>query len=294
MLVVRHRAHGPAEGLSWRQDELRGGDLVVVRARYEGGYRDERLSPELAEGCASIRFVLSGRLVAHEPTTSVDLQRGQLHVCATHGTTAARMLTPASDVLLIGWRTRPGLCERPAGNARLELAESTKATLLRLADSLADPSAVTESTSILARDALAALRSEGLPLDRDAPFGHDEDATKLAGENEVARAVERSVSTLASHPTGVDLASQLGVGEEHALRRANAHFRRFYFSIKSWREYLRKRRIELGTFFMGREDARTEDVARALGFRSPTSFCHAFHAAGLPSPRAVQRELLAG
>jgi AraC-like DNA-binding protein len=293
MLIVRHAAHGPAEGLSWRQDELRGGDLVVVRARYQGAYRDERLSPELAEGCSSIRFVISGRLIAHEPRAAVDLQRGQLHVCATHGTTSARMLTPASDVLLIGWRTRAGLCERPSGDARLELSETTRATLRRLADSVADQSVGADRTSLIARDALAALRSEGLPLHADAPFGKDDDASKLAGEHDVARAVERSVSSLASHPTGIDLADALGVGEEHALRRANAHFRRFYFSINNWREYLRKRRIELGAFFMGRHDARTEDVARALGFRSPTSFCHAFHAAGLPSPRAVQRELLA-
>ena len=39
--------------------------------------------------------------------------------------------------------------------------------------------------------------------------------------------------------------------------------------------------------------ANAEDVARALGFRSPTSFCHAFHRAGLPSPQRVQAELLA-
>jgi AraC-like DNA-binding protein len=281
---------GPGEGVSWRQDELRGGDLVIVRARYRGAYRDERHSRELAEGCASVRFVVSGRLAARDPRGEIDLRAGQLYVSATHGSSPARMLVPESDCLLIGWRTRPDLCERPSGDARLELSPTTKTALLRLAEALDASNAVAPTASAAAAGALAALRSEGLPMP-DAI--HANDTSQFATEHDVARAVERSAGSLSSHPTGIDLAADLGVGEHHALRRANAYFRRFYFSVGGWREYLARRRIDLGAFFMGRPDARTEEVARALGFRSATSFCHAFQAAGLPSPRSVQRELLA-
>jgi AraC-like DNA-binding protein len=294
VLLVRHAVRGPTEEVSWRQDELRGSDLVIVRARYRGAYRDEQNSPELAEGCASIRFVVSGRLVARAPGADVDLHAGQLHVSATHGTARARMLVPDSDCLLIGWRTRSGVCERPTTDGRLDLSPTTRAALVRLADALDAPHASSLTTSVAAADALAALRSEGLPIRPCAVHENEGGAPPLDAEHDVARAVERSASSLSSHPTSADLAQQLRVGEHHALRRANAYFRRLYFSVGGWREYLRKRRVDLGAFFMGHPQARTEDVARALGFRSATSFCHAFQSAGLPSPRTVQRELLAG
>ena len=76
-------------------------------------------------------------------------------------------------------------------------------------------------------------------------------------------------------------------------RRANDHFRRFHISVSSWRQYVQGMRVGLGSFFMSQRRARTEHVSRLLGFGSPTSFCHAFHDAGLPSPLAVQRQLLA-
>ena len=66
---------------------------------------------------------------------------------------------------------------------------------------------------------------------------------------------------------------------------------RFHLSASSWREFLSCLRLEMGSFFMGAPNARTEDVSRYLGFSSPTSFCHALQDAGLPSPQTLQAEL---
>ncbi len=292
VILVRHRVCGPGGKARWRQDELRSPDLVLVRASYEGAYRDETLAPEYAQGCASIRFVLGGSMVTRAQKGAVDLREGHLYVSATHGAAPARALVEASDILVIGWRLGTCVGERPPGDACFTPSRSTAVRLRRLADALAADDGA-EKRIHAAADALAALRAEGLPLTDTAAAalrGHPQNDT---ANQRVATAVERSVASLSSSPTSIDLAGALDVGEHHALRCANAHFRRFYFSVNGWREYLRRRRIDLGAFFMGRADARTEDVARVLGFRSPTSFCHALNGAGLPSPRALQRLLIA-
>jgi AraC-like DNA-binding protein len=167
------------------------------------------------------------------------------------------------------------------------------AKLRQLADALGDGNAVPGAVASAAGEVIAALRAEGFPLRATAYAALTGAQANDMAEQHLANAVERSLTPLSSQPTSVDLSRALGVGEHHALRRANGLFRRFYFSVAGWREYLRRRRIDLGAFFMGRPDARTEDVAHVLGFRSPTSFCHAFQAASLPSPRAVQDHLLA-
>lgn len=277
---------GPSGDTSWLQEELRSRGLVFVRSRYLGARRDETFSSERAEGCSSIRFVLEGPLVAHVDGAPVDVREGELVASATHGTCRARSLEPGSDVLIVGWRNG-GVGDPLARDVRLRLSTGAVACLRRFADALADRDAPTAILDAAASDVVGVLRAEGFPLAREAVPAADAEARRLAA------AMESSLSSFASQPTSLDLARALGVGEHHALRRANAWFRRFYFSVSGWREYLRVRRLDLGAFFMGHPGARTEDVARTLGFRSPTSFCHAFQTAGLPSPRAVQALLLA-
>jgi AraC-like DNA-binding protein len=288
LLVVRHAVHGPGGQTEWRQEELRSRDLVFVRSRYLGAHRDEAFAAEFAEGCASIRFVLGGPLVASVGGKPTDVREGDLLGVATHGTSRARTLEPGSDVLFVGWRVGSSVGDAMPRDVHLGASPAAAASLRRLASLLADRDAPEPSLERAASDAIGALRAEGFPLGADAPLAAQADARRLA------MAMETSLGGFASQPTALDLSRALGVGEHHALRRANEWFRRFYFGVSGWREYLRRRRLDLGAFFMGRPDARTEDVARALGFRSPTSFCHAFHEARLPSPRAVQSALLGG
>jgi hypothetical protein len=87
----------------------------------------------------------------------------------------------------------------------------------------------------------------------------------------------------------VDLAAALGVGERQALRRANDHFHAFHLTISTWRQYVSGIRLAVGAFFMTAPGAKIEEVSERIGFRTPTSFWHALHDAGLPSPQKLQR-----
>lgn len=285
MLLVRRTFDDGREGCRWTHEALRDEDFVIVRERHRGGVFDETLVPEAGTACAALRYVLHGRLFAHAAHGGVELRAGDLLLSSMYGGAPVRSLTMDADTIQIVWR-----CGGPAGtalphDARLRLSFDANARFLRLAESLSHGdrfSAIEASV-----DVLDVLRATGVPLDSIALRASE----VTVDTRDTARAIERAFP-LSSHPTSLDLARALGICEPHALRRTNAHFRRYYRCVPSWREYLRNTRLYVGAFFMGRPGARTEDVARALGFRSPTSFCHAFEAGGLRSPQRVQRDLL--
>jgi hypothetical protein len=271
------------DGGCWMQEALRNEEFVILRERHLGGFFDETLVHEGATVCASIRYVLRGPLLVRTAGSGVELRAGDALVSAMHGATPARSLTMDSDMIQLTWRCRGA---RPQ-EGRFRPSARASSLFLRLAASLSHGDRV--SAVRAAVDVFDALRAEGIPLDTAAL----ERASDVSFDTkEISRAIASAVP-LWSHPTSADLARALGVCEPHALRRTNLHFRKYYRCVSSWRDYLRCNRLYFGSFFMGRPGARTEDVARALGFRSPTSFCHAFHIGGLGSPQRVQRELLA-
>lgn len=291
MIFVRYELGDPSVGARWEQQELRGDDLVVIRERHEGAFFDESLAIERATGWGHLRYVLDGPLVTRGAAPAVELRAQDALVSAAVGDAPVRALTTSTDVLHVAWRAGSDLARalRPASGTRLGLSPLSHASLRQVAESLRDADPGSTSPLRATRAMLEALRAEGLPFDPSALAAA---RPVLADEHEVARALERVTFPLSRHPTSVDLARALGVTESHALRRVNRYFRRFHRCVGSWRDYLRGQRVMLGAFFMARRDARTESVARVLGFRSPTSFCHAFDAAGLPSPRVLQRALV--
>ncbi|MCA9176756.1 MAG: helix-turn-helix transcriptional regulator [Planctomycetales bacterium] len=290
MIVVRYTAADPRGQANWFQHELRSDDLVLIRECHTGGIVDETLVPEQADGWSGIRYLLDGPVVARAPGRCVELRQGDAFASSTVGTAPVRSLTMTTDVLHILWRRDSSVGRSISSSAKLRFSPLTDASLRRVVAALAadDRNAPCPSTTV--HEVLVALRAEGLPV---TPPTVDWAHPTALEDHAVAHAIERVAFPLSSRPMSVDLARELGVGEHHALRRANQYFRRFHLCARSWREYLRGQRVALGAFFMGRPEARTDRVARLLGFQSPTSFCHAFLAAGLASPREVQRELLA-
>lgn len=277
---------GPSGRTVWRQDELRDGTLVVLRTRHEGARFDDTLYPETSAGSTSLRFVLGAPLVVRAGARLLDLGTGRLDTSSEHGASHARSLGTSSDVLTVGWRVTAGARARLPGGVDVAPSASVAARLRAFAELLSDPQAGPHALGPALDDVRAALASEGLDVPPRAAAGAP------PCDLEVAAAVQRIDASLPSHPTSVDLARALGVGEPHAVRRANAFFRRYYLCADGWRGYLRDRRLGHALFSLGHPRARTDEVARALGYRSATSLCHAFQRAGLPSPRAVQRELL--
>jgi hypothetical protein len=135
---------------------------------------------------------------------------------------------------------------------------------------------------------LDVLRASGVPFERGAERAIM--ANVSAETHAFARALERTLNSPSARPMAVDLAHALGLGQRQALRRANDHFRAFHLTVTNWREYMIGMRLALGAFFSTAPGARTETVSRFVGFGSPVSFCHALHAAGLPSPQDLQRQ----
>lgn len=296
MILLCHAARGPA-GSEWSQREFRGRDLVVFVERYHGAFYDEALVPEQSTHCSAIRFVLGGPLVADGPARAVDLRLGDALVCPSPGISPFRSLSETTTVLNIGWRRGGALGPGIALETKFRPRSTTRGKLLALAASLRPAACTREQeqeqvAENAVRDALAALRAEGLPFPADDVIA--EACARRTKESDVARVLSLATSSLSTQPSSVDAATMLDVGAYHSLRRIKNFLREFHLSsVSGWRDYLQTRRLQLGVAFMGRRDARTEEVARALGFRSPTSFCHAFRSAGLPSPREVQRLLLA-
>lgn len=290
MIPLHHVATGPT-GAQWSQLELRTKDLVIILERHDGSLRDEAVVPEQSQRCSAFRYVLDGPLVARGASQSFDLRPGDALVAPTPGLWPLRSLAPSTTVLNIGWRRNGLLGAGISHQASFRPGVLAKARLLALADALLDGAPLDVSRPVV-QAALAALRADGLPFPPDDVVAEACLARANSNEGDVARVVERVSSTLSAQPTSVDTAGALDVGAYHSLRRIKAFLREFYVSVGGWRDYLQLRRLQLGALFVGHPDARTETVARALGFRSPTSFCHAFHAAGLPSPREVQRLLL--
>jgi AraC-like DNA-binding protein len=261
----------PALGASFRQDELRSTTLLVLRARFEGGVIDESLHrPCSTRGSAwsRVRIVLAGPIC----TNGLGVTPGQI-VVTSFGTTA-RGLTLASDWLELVWQSAEPTTAVATLSARSLMRARTLASALEGDDRVVAVGALSEL--------LGDLQALGLP------FATPSDDAK-AGR--FARTLWHRAMDLENQPMAVDLADALGVSERHALRQTSHFLRQFHLSASSWRELMQCLRLEMGSFFMSNPAARTEDVSRYLGFRSPTGFCHAFHDAGLPSPQAIHRDL---
>lgn len=286
MLHLHHVVGDPDLDAVFTQHELRERGLIVMRTVHSGGRNDDALEQVMTtEGWdwSGVRFVVDGPLLVRHGVGATVVSPGEAFASLRWRDAAARSLTDLSDVLAIVWRSpAPRVA---GGHGRVTLSPAGRAGLVRLARTIAERD--TESAVWAAREAIACLRAAGIVVNEVSR------APLPPADHAFARALERTFFPMTSRPMAVDLAGALGVGERQALRRANAFFRDYCASGSTWRDYVHVMRVGLGTFFVSHPQARTEHVSRLLGFASPTSFCHALHAAGLPSPQAIRRALLA-
>lgn len=288
MLHVHHRLGDPELGATFVQDELRTEDLVIVRTRHEGGLVDDALERAVttrASEWSMVRFVIEGTLLASRGASAVVLERGQAFASIAWGSVLLRSLTTVSEEVRFAWRTSGRSGELRGCDGLLSLTPSARDAFFRLAWLMKGVDS--EAARAAAREVVVALRASGVSLEPNLVK-----SAVPAASHEFARALERVLFPMTQQPMAVDLARALGVGERQALRRASDHFSRFHITVSTWREYVHGMRVGLGAFLMSQRRARTEHVSRLLGFGSPTSFCHAFHDAGLPSPLETQRLLL--
>jgi hypothetical protein len=158
------------------------------------------------------------------------------------------------------------------------------ARMLFLADALEScPDDVT--AAVLLADILSLLRAHGAPFALLAARDLIEPVPQ--GVVRLARALDAVLSRLAHAPALVDLDSALGLSVRQINRVVTQFNQRYGFNSLGWRDTRNRRRILVGATMMTAPGARTELVARAMGYSSPTGFCHALDLAGLPSPGAT-------
>jgi len=141
------------------------------------------------------------------------------------------------------------------------------------------------TASALLADILSLLRAQGAPFAPISPDDLIEPVTSSVVR--LARALDTVLSELATGPALVDLDSALGLSIRQINRVITQFNRRYGFNALGWRDTRNRRRLLVGASMMTAPGARTELVARAMGYSSPTGFCHAFGLAGLPSPSAT-------
>lgn len=125
------------------------------------------------------------------------------------------------------------------------------------------------------------LRAIGLPLERM-------DAGELRPGSAITRALHQSIaqhlSNLQRFPSIDDVANDLRWNQRRIHRAIKALGETYVLHWSDWRTVLHIHRMMSATRLLSAPGATTEMVARLTGFRSPTSLCHAFAKAGLPSP----------
>jgi AraC-like DNA-binding protein len=132
---------------------------------------------------------------------------------------------------------------------------------------------------------LGLLRAEGAPF---VPvFSGDLIEVPSAPVLRLSHALDIVLSRLEDGPSMTDLDAALGLSSRQINRVVTDFNRRYGFNSLGWRDTRNRRRLLVGATMMTSEDARTELVARAMGYSSPTGFCHALSVAGLPSPGAI-------
>jgi hypothetical protein len=289
MLWLTHRQAAHDFDARFVQYELRSPEFVVYRIRLENGAFDETFEPPASRGndWSRLAVVLAGEVLAYPRGAPVLLGPGSLLIAPRWNDGRLRHLTTTSDVLFIAWRAPGPVGPPPPEGAIARLPASTRAAVADLAGALAgsDARAVHDG----AASTRSALRSLGLSLDEEAVLAAAR--TIEPWHARFGAALEAVLFPLSGKPMAVDLGNQLGLGGRQVVRLANEYFARFHVSVETWSEYVRGMRFSLGLFFASHPSARTESLSRALGFSSPTALCHAFQAAGLPSPQTVRREL---
>lgn len=133
----------------------------------------------------------------------------------------------------------------------------------------------------------AALRALGLLDARPTAADlHTDVAPDLA---RAGRAVDALLSNPRSMPAALDLQARIHRSPAQARRLVTTYADVLRAQgATGWREMLHAWRLYVGATLMTAERATTEAVARALGYRSPAAFCHAFALAGMRSPGAIR------
>lgn len=228
------------------------------------------------DGRVYVHWVVSGR--AHVLDKGVVLTAGDAWVADSYRNVfeaGGSMLAFSGAHRAIAFRIDGALVGSEArGSIRLGTGEDLHDKLSR---------ATTEQQGAdLGSEMAARLTSTGFPV-ASIPLATTRDAD-LA----VAHSLSTALSLAAPRPMLVDV---MPVGfqrtERQTRRRIDAFLRHYGMPFYTWREIRQSYCLTAAALFMSRPGARTKDVAKAAGFASATSLCHALQRSSLRSPQQI-------
>jgi hypothetical protein len=146
--------------------------------------------------------------------------------------------------------------------------------------------AITRGDLSVVAPLLDVLRAEGVPLDpvraEDLHLEIDEE------DRAVIAALTAAMCNLAASPMSVDLERTLGRSRRHVVDSVRRVTQRFGLNGSDWRSLRDRFRLNAAAVLCTHELARTETVARAVGYGSGRALCHALARAGLPTASAMR------
>jgi hypothetical protein len=226
-----------------------------------------------------LTVVVAGRARVRIGSFDRWLEAGDMVLLPSKDVSMRQEGTPFESVAL-EWD--PGtLGGAPSETEHAKLAPGDLAPLVALARDLAgcaEPAAAMHHTAEL----IARLRACGAPLDRVGAGALVEPVPEST--RRLSGALDAALSDLAGAPMLVDLGGALGLSPRQLNRVVAAFNARYGYNSLGWRDTRNRRRLLVGASMMTAPGARTDGVARRMGYASPTGFCHALAEAGMPSP----------
>jgi hypothetical protein len=135
----------------------------------------------------------------------------------------------------------------------------------------------------------ARLRSAGVPF--DAWRAKDLIVPVPPTLQRVADALGRNLSRIGTQPGTAELERELGLSRRRIAQLVGELASRYGLNGTDWRTMRDRWRVLASLLAMSHPLARTEAVARAVGYGSANALCHAYREASLPSPSQVRAAL---
>lgn len=266
------------------QIELRAPGFAVTRARHMGcRFFDHSTgaNPRSREWAKAV-VVLEGTMTTTLDDAPIVLEPGHVLTSPTWSSAPLYPITKSSVGVKASYRIGP------IGSKvdRSRVSRLAKTALSELHDALG--SAPGSDAEARARGCIVAgvLGAHGVPVLRDAVDRACDQVREV--DRTFARLVTDAVFPLARRATLHELARGLFRGERQVVRTSNDFFRRYFASVRSYREFAAGWRMAGAFALLSRGSSSVEEVAASVGFSSGAALCHAFKRVGVPSPAVIQ------
>ena len=284
MLVLRRIAHEPISGARYEIHEALHTQFRVRVTRTVGVILDEHLLYPATDWTGDgarpqVEVTLEGRLRNTENGEMRWVDPGSFALGGALASLYARVERD-SLILSVDWALGSLGARIPRGLPSGELSATSHNELIDHAHAL-----IGGDVAVVPR-VLEVLRAEGVPLDpisaEDLHLSIDEE------DRAVVAALTTAMTNLGASPMSVDLERTLGRSRRHVVDSVRRVAARFGLNGSDWRSLRDRFRLNAAAVLCTHEHARTEHVARAVGYGSARALCHALARAGLPTASAMR------